>query len=101
MSRFETSPNRTRTDGTQVLQQDAFVLTSTGTNRRVNTTKGWEICMQWKDGSTTWNALKDVKDSYPVQMAEFAVENRLSEEPAFAWWVKHVLKKRDRIISKT
>jgi hypothetical protein len=42
-----------------------------------------------------------VKDSYPVQMAEFAVENRLSEEPAFAWWVKHVLKKRDRIISKT
>jgi hypothetical protein len=34
-------------------------------------------------------------------MAEFAVENRISEEPAFAWWVKHVLKKRDRIISKT
>ena len=25
----------------------------------------------------------------------------MSEEPAFAWWVKFVLGKRDRIISKT
>ena len=55
----------------------------------------------WKDGSTTWNKLKDIKDSYPVQMAEYAVENRISEEPAFAWCVKFVLQKRDRIISKT
>jgi len=34
-------------------------------------------------------------------MAEYAVLNRISEEPAFAWWTKHVLKKRDMIISKT
>ena len=45
--------------------------------------------------------LKDIKDSYPVQLAEYAVENRVSEEPAFAWWVKFVLRKRDHIISKT
>ena len=32
-----------RTDGTQVLQQDAFVTTSSGTQRRVITTKGWEV----------------------------------------------------------
>ena len=29
-----------RTDGTQVLQQDAFVTTSSGTQHRVTTTKG-------------------------------------------------------------
>ena len=34
-------------------------------------------------------------------MAEFKVENHISEEPDFAWWVKHVLKKGDQIISKT
>ena len=73
-----------RTDGTQVLQQDAFVTTSSGTQRRVITTKGWEVNLKWKDGSTTWNKLKDIKDSYPVQLAEYAVENRVSEEPAFA-----------------
>ena len=33
-------------------------------------------------------------------MAEFSVENRISEEPAFSWWVKYVLKKRDHIIYK-
>ena len=30
-----------RTDGTQVLQLDAFVTTSSQTQRRVTTTKGW------------------------------------------------------------
>ena len=89
------------TDGTQVLQQDAFVTTSSGTQRWVTMTKGWEVNLKWKDGSTTSDKLKDIKDSYPVQLAEYAVENRISEEPAFAWWVKFLLRKRDRIISKT
>ena len=90
-----------RTDVTQVLQQDAFVTTSSGTQHQVITTKSWEINLKWKDESTTWNKLKDITDSYPVQLAEYAVENRVSEEPAFAWWVKVVLRKRDCIISKT
>ena len=90
-----------RKDGTQVLQQDAFVTMSSGTQRRVITTKGWEVYLKWKDGSTTWNRLKDIKYSYPVQLAEYAVENIISEKPAFAWWVKFVLRKRDHIISKT
>ena len=29
------------------------------------------------------------------------MENRISDEPAFAWWVKFVLWKRDPIILKT
>ena len=44
--------------------------------------------------------LKDVKDSNPVQLAEYAVQLRIAEEPAFAWWVPYVLKKRNRIIAK-
>ena len=91
----------TRTDGTQTLQQDAFVITNSGTKRRRNTTKGWEFYIQWKDGSTIWNKLKYIKDSYPVQIAEYAVENRILEEPEFSWWTKHVLNKREQIITKT
>ena len=90
-----------RTDGTQGLQQDAFVTTSSRMQHQVITTNGWEVNIKWKDGSTTWNKLKYIKDSYPVQLAEYAVENRVLEEPAFTWWVKFVLRKRDRIISKT
>jgi hypothetical protein len=89
-----------RTDGSEVKQQDAFLTTRTGTKRRRETTQGWEILVQWKDGSTTWITLKDMKNSYPVQLAEYAVQSRLSGEPAFAWWVSHVLKKRNRIIGK-
>ena len=84
-----------------VKQQDAFIVTKTGTKRRKETTKGWELLIRWKDGGTDWVALKDIKESYPVQVAEYAVLVRISEEPAFAWWAPSVLKKRNRIIAKT
>ena len=58
------------------------------------------MLVQWKDGSTTWVALKDMKEAYPVQAAEYAVENRVSLGPAFDWWDPYVLKKRNRIIAK-
>jgi hypothetical protein len=32
-----------------------------------------------------WNKLKDVKDSYLIQMAEHAIENKISGLPAFRW----------------
>eukprot|EP00980_Cylindrotheca_fusiformis_P014111 scaffold3713_cov74-Cylindrotheca_fusiformis.AAC.1 len=44
--------------------------------------------------------MKDVKDSYPVQLAEFAVDQKIDDEPAFAWWVPYTIKKKARIISK-
>jgi hypothetical protein len=89
-----------RTDGTEVKQQDAFLTTRNGNQRRRETTKGWEILIQWKDGSTTWVSMKDIKNSYPVQLAEYATQRRIAGEPAFAWWIQHVLHKRNRIIAK-
>ena len=84
-----------------VKQQDAFIVTKMGTKRRKETTKGWELLIRWKDGGTDWVALKDIKESYPVQVAEYAVLACISEEPAFAWWAPSVLKKRNRIMAKT
>ena len=89
-----------RTDGSEVKQQDAFLQTRSGTKRRKETTQGWEILVQWKDGSVTWVTLKDMKNSYPVQLAEYATKRRIAGEPAFAWWIQHVLNKRNRIIGK-
>jgi hypothetical protein len=45
-------------------------------------------------------ALKDMKHSYPVQVADYAIANKINDEPAFAWWVPNVFKKCDRILSK-
>ena len=43
--------------------------------------------------------MRDVKDSNPIELAEYAAANKIAEEPAFAWWVQFVLKKRNRMIN--
>ena len=87
-------------DGSAVGIDDAFVTNSQGLQRRRITTKGWKLLVSWKDGSTSWVPLKDLKESNPVEVAEYAVANKIAEEPAFAWWVRPVLRKRYRIIKK-
>jgi hypothetical protein len=62
-------------------------------------TIGWQVCCQWKDGSTSWENLADLKESHLIETAEYAVTKGIDLEPTFNWWVPHVLKKRDRIIS--
>jgi hypothetical protein len=84
-----------RKDNSAVHSDDARVP---GTNKLRRTTKGWQLLTEWKDGTSDWLPLADLKESYPVQVAEYAVNNKIATEPAFAWWVPHVLKKRDRII---
>ena len=89
-----------RTDGSELTSENAFITSKNGGRRKRETTKGWEILLQWKDGSTIWEALKDIKECYPLQMADYAIENGISNKLAFSWWVPHVVKKRNRIISK-
>jgi hypothetical protein len=89
-----------RTNGNEVQESDAFTESKNGVKRRVHTTVGWEINILWRDGTTTWSKLKDAKESYPVQVAEYTVINDISHLPAFQWWVPYTIKKRDRIIAK-
>ena len=63
------------------------------------TTCGWKLLVLWKDGSKTWLPLKDLKESNPIEVAEFAKSRGVEKEPAFAWWVPYTLRKRDVIIS--
>ncbi len=64
-----------------------------------HTTLGWHIRCQWKDSSTSWEKLSDVKESHPLQMAEYAVAMGVDHEPSFNCWIPHTLKKRDGIIA--
>ena len=88
-----------RKDIEAVTKEDAFVEVN-GRKRRVVTTKGWQLKLQWKNGSVSWMHLKDMKDAFPIDVAEYAVAHNIDSEPAFAWWVKAVLDRRERIISK-
>ena len=89
-----------RKDATAVEAADAFGRTRSGRKFRRRTTKGWELCALFKNGQTAFLPLKDLRESYPLQVAEYAVANKIDNEPAFAWWVPYVLRKRDRILSK-
>ena len=74
--------------------------TSTGQRRAVITTKGWDIQIKWKDGSTNWLPLSEVKEGCPIELAEYAVAQGLADEPAFKWWVKHTLRRRERMVGR-
>jgi hypothetical protein len=56
-----------------------------GQRRPKLTTRGWKLMVSWKDGSTVWIPLKDLKEANPIEVAEYAVANKIAEEPAFAW----------------
>ena len=60
----------------------------------------WSLLVSWRDGSSDWLPLKDLKDAYPVQIAEYAAASKIADEPAFNWWVHPVLRKRNCIVAK-
>jgi hypothetical protein len=85
-------------DGHAVERADMYIRV--GRKKQIRkTTKGWHLCVEWKDGTTYWERLADLKESNPVEVDEYAVTKNLHDEPYFAWWVPHVLKKRNRIIA--
>ena len=76
-------------------------FTGGGSNPKpVITTKGWKIKIKWKDGNVDWLPMGQVKNSNPIELAEYAVASKIDKEPAFNWWARQVLKKRSRIINK-
>jgi hypothetical protein len=59
-----------------------------GNQRPVQTTKGWELLVRLRDTQdTVWYKLKDLKESHPVEVAQYDIDNDLDEEAAFRWWV--------------
>ena len=88
-----------RSNATAISKDDGFVISSGGNRTAKRTTRRWELYVEWKDGTSDWVKLKDLKDSNPVELAEYAVANLIANEPAFKWWVPLTLKKRNRVIA--
>lgn len=78
---------------------DAYIIHN-GRESRKTTTKGWHICIEWNDGTTLWERLATLKESNPVELAEYAVAVGIDDEPTFKWCVSHTLNKRNVIIAK-
>ena len=72
---------------------DQYCISKDRRKTKKKTTTGWDLEIEWKDGSTSWLPLKEVKETNSVEVAEYAIANRIDKEPAFDWWVKDILKK--------
>jgi hypothetical protein len=93
-------------DGLEELFFDSIIgheqdETYQGDSNAKYVTKGWNICVSWKDRSMSWHSLSEIKNSYPVQLAEYAKTNKLEQETAFSWWIKSTLKLRRTFIKST
>jgi hypothetical protein len=87
-----------RTDGHAVAPAEMYI--KHGSNKKVRkTTSGCHLCVQCKDGTISWESLAYLKESNPVEVAEYADTKSLLNTPAFIWWDPHVLQKLTRIIA--
>ena len=77
--------------------QGAYKITS-GQKQLWRTTAGWKLPIEWNDGSKQYTDLKVLKESNPVQAAEYTLSRGIKDEPAFDWWVPYMLQKQDTII---
>ncbi len=83
---------------TAIKFADQKVIRANGRTYLKRSTIGWQICCQWKDGSSSWENLSNLKESHPIETSEYAKIIGVDHEQAFNWLVPHILKKRDRII---
>jgi hypothetical protein len=86
-------------EGDAVRKENRFIHRRDGTREMRKTTVGWNLLVQWKDGTRQWIPLIDLKESNPVDVAEYAIARGIDDEAAFAWWVSYVIKKKAAIIS--
>ena len=84
----------------EAVKKENGFYSHNGIKKRVITTKGWDIRVKWTDGSTAWFPMKEVKSSNPLELAEYAIANKINDEPAFSWWIPTVLRTRKRMISR-
>ena len=90
-----------RSDETAVAEDDGWIRRKANRPReRRKTTRGWQLLVEWIDGTQTWEPLSELKESYPMEICDYAYGNKISHQPAFAWWVPAYLKEKRRILSK-
>ncbi len=82
-----------KTDGHAIPVSDGTYMVG-GQERLKRPTAGWKINVEFSDGTTDWLPLRDVKESNPIDLAEYAVASKIDHKPAFKWWVPLVLRKR-------
>jgi hypothetical protein len=70
---------------TAIKLSDRKIVCADGKTYLKRSTIGWQIFCQWKDSSTSWENLADLKESHPIETAKYAKILGIDHEPAFNW----------------
>ena len=84
-----------------ISKEDGTYVDVHGATRRVITTQGWQLKAEWSDGTSSWVPLSLLKESNPLETAQYAKSRNINDEPAFAWWSNYILKKAHQIVKAT
>lgn len=72
-------------DSTALSKDDMYITNKSGRRRIRELILGWKFLTHHKDYSEQWIPLKLLKESNPLEFAEFATARGIAEEPAFSW----------------
>jgi hypothetical protein len=73
------------TDGHAISPAEMYIKHVS--NKKVRkTTKGWHLCVEWKDGTIRWECMADLKERNPAQVVEYAATKSLLNTHVFIWW---------------
>eukprot|EP00957_Ditylum_brightwellii_P064535 4897298-Ditylum_brightwellii.AAC.1 len=56
-------------DASDIDKAEGFVMTQGGQQHPKITTKGWSMKVEWKDGTSSWIPLSEIKNANPVEVA--------------------------------
>jgi hypothetical protein len=62
--------------------------------------KGVEIQVRFKDKMLAWIPMNEVQQPNPIKFAKFATHRGIANDPVFAWWVPHMMRCCQHMISK-
>ena len=88
-----------RREGNAVSKEQKYVTMRNGQQKLRQSTVGWKFLCEYSDGKKQWIMLKDLKESNPVDVAEYVAARKIEDEVAFAWWVPYTLRKKSAIIA--
>ena len=89
-----------RIGGTVVIGDKKFLNNSYSNMHRRNTTKIWDLLVMWNNSTSSWEQLEYLNGSNPEEVLDYAVVNKITSDPDFAWWTSNVLNKLYQIIEK-
>jgi hypothetical protein len=69
-----------KSDENAILSKEEGYFYHNNRQYQKKTTKGWKLCVEWKDRTTTWEPLSALKESTLVKVAQYAVSNKIDDE---------------------